>query len=244
MLKSFFSGLIDIIFPRNCILCREYHPATANDPLCRSCREKLPINTPPFCVRCSRHLKNISEESLCPTCRAHPPHFDEGWAMLDYQDAARTLLQRFKFHNKTSIRKTFATLLHQFVSRYALRFPNTTMIIPVPLHPGRLRERGYDQAALLGECVAKELKLPLRKDILIRARHTARQSELGAKDRWTNIRGAFKISPSANIVGQEIILADDILTTSATASEAAKTLKDAGALRVIVITLAVATCAS
>jgi ComF family protein len=244
MIKNIWRGLVDITFPRNCILCRQYHPATAHDPLCPRCREALPWNKPPFCIRCSRHLKNVSEESLCPSCRGRLPHFDEAWSLLEYEGPARDLLHRFKFHDKTSIRRTFATLLHMFTERYTLQFPDAAMVIPVPLHPVRLRERGYNQAELLAECVAREFRLPLQSGILIRERPTLRQSELDAKDRWTNIKGAFRIKNSAAIVGQEIIVADDILTTTATASEAANTLKDAGASRVIVITLGLASCGS
>lgn len=244
MLKSIWTGLIDIIFPRNCILCRAYHPATARDPLCPRCHEKLPLNTPPFCVRCSRHLKNVTEEGLCPSCRTRLPAFDEAWALLEYAGPARDLLHRFKFHNKISVRRTFDTLLHTFIERYRLQFPDAAMVIPIPLYPTRLRERGYNQAALLATCAAGAFKLPLREDILIRQRPTRHQSELGAKERWTNIEGAFRIKNSNDIVGREIIIVDDILTTTATASEAANTLKDAGASRVIVITLGLASCGS
>lgn len=164
--------------------------------------------------------------------------------MIHYEGDGRELLKRFKFHNKTSLGRTCATLFHGFVVRYRLVFPEAAMVIPLPLHPGRQRERGYNQAALIGQGVARELKLPLREDILERSRPTAHQSALGAKERWTNIKGAFRIKHSADIVGRGVILVDDILTTSATASEAAKTLKDAGASRVTVITLAIASCGS
>jgi ComF family protein len=244
MLESIWTGLKDIAFPRNCMLCRTYHPATARDPLCPHCRAELPLNKPPFCIRCSRHLNNVSEEGLCPSCRSRLPPFDEGWALLHYEGPVRELLRRFKFHNKTSVRRTFATLLHEFTQRYALQFPDAEMVIPVPLHPTRLRERGYNQAALLAACAANEFKLPLRDDILSRTNHTPRQSALGAKDRWTNIKGAFRIQNSSDIVGRAVIVVDDILTTTATASEAARTLKDAGASRVIIITLGIATCGS
>ena len=244
MLKSIWTGIVDIIFPRNCMLCRHYHPATAHDPVCPACRAALPLNKPPFCVRCSRHLGNVSEESLCPSCRERLPPFDEAWALLHYEGPARELLRRFKFHDKTSVRRTFATLLHGFIERYALQFPDASMVIPIPLHPVRLRERGYNQAALLAACTAREFGLPLREDILIRARPTPHQAGLGAKERWTNIKGAFRIKNSNAIVGRSVIVVDDILTTTATASEAAQTLKDAGASRVIVITLGLASCGS
>ncbi len=244
MLKSILSGLADLVFPRHCILCRQYHPRTALDPVCPSCRNSLPWNTPPFCARCSRHLQAVSEESLCPSCRQNPPRFDEAWALLRYESTARDILQHFKFHNKTSLRHTFTTMLAYFINQYSLRFPNAAAVIPMPLHPVRLRERGYNQAGLLAESAAHILGLPCRYDILERTRATPRQSELDAKERWTNIKGAFRIKPLADITGSTIILVDDIVTTGATASEAAGTLKDAGASRVIIISLAIASCES
>ncbi len=244
MFKSLCTGVFDLIFPRNCIFCRRYHPRTARDPVCPSCLATLPLNTPPFCLRCSRHLEETSEEGLCPSCRARPPRFDEAWAILHYEGLAQPLLQRLKFHNKTSLRRTFATLLAQFIARYSLAFPDAVCVIPMPLHPARLRERGYNQAELLAAAAAQALGLPLETGILERVRHAPRQSALGAKDRWTNIKGAFRIKNPAGITGRVLILVDDILTTSATASEAAGTLKDAGASRVIIISLAIASCGS
>ena len=244
MINSIWTGLVDIVFPRNCVLCRAYHPATARDPLCPACRASLAWNTPPFCVRCSRHLETVSEESLCPSCRSHPPHFDEGWALVRYEGTAREILHKFKFQDKTSLRRTFTKLLKQFIARYDLHFPGGPLVIPIPLHMVRLKERGYNQAALFAAGVARELSLTLREDILERARFTPRQSKLGAKERWTNIQGAFRIKNPATIAGRAVILVDDVLTTAATASEAAKTLKGAGASRVDLITLAIAPCGS
>ena len=244
MLNSLLTGLCDLIFPRHCLICRQYHPRTAHDPVCPSCQSNLPWNTPPFCLRCSRHLDVVSAEGLCPSCRNHPPRFDEAWTILHYEGTARDILKRFKFHNKTSLRRTFKTLLAHFIARHDLVFPANAIIVPMPLHPLRLRERGYNQAGLLAESVAQLLSLPLAADILERVRHTPRQSELGAKERWTNIKGAFRIKNPASIKGSPVILVDDILTTGATASEASGILKDAGASQVIIISLAIASCGS
>ncbi|MBF0331354.1 MAG: ComF family protein [Candidatus Omnitrophica bacterium] len=225
--QSLLTGLLDIIFPRNCILCRGYHPLTAHDPLCPDCYKKLPWNKTPLSLRSTPSI-----------------HFDRSLAILHYKGHAQTLLKQFKFHNKTSIRRTISRLFRDFIKLHSLDIGTHALIIPMPLHPTRLRERGYNQSTLIAQGIADTLNMPLCEDILERHRATAHQSQLHAKDRWTNVGHAFRILPLADIVGREILLIDDILTTGATASEAAKTLKEAGASRVTVITLAITACGS
>jgi ComF family protein len=227
MLKDLIKGAMDIIFPRNCLLCRCYHPMTGRNPLCPNCFKKIPWNKKPLGINTATAI-----------------HYDEAWSLLYYSASTPTLLKQFKFHNKTSLRHTSAHIFNAFIKHNAPNIPPHAVITPMPLHPARLRERGYNQSALIAQGIADILKLPLYENIIARHRPTAHQSQLHAKDRWTNVDGAFRIMPLADIVGKDIILVDDILTTGATASEAAKTLKEAGASRVIVITLAIVPCGS
>ncbi|NTV29263.1 MAG: ComF family protein [Candidatus Omnitrophica bacterium] len=114
------------------------------------------------------------------------------------------------------------------------------MLVPIPLHPTRLRERGYNQSALIAERLTLTLGIPTVQHGLERARHTLRQSELGQKERFTNMHDAFKITAPSTFSGRKILLVDDLLTTGATASAAAQALKKAGAAQVGVLTLAIA----
>ena len=227
IVHAYLRGVMDIFFPRNCLLCRQYHPATGKDPLCPACLLKLPWNKTPL-------------KFTFPV----PVHFDQTLSILNYTHSAPFILKQFKFHNKTSLRHTFAGILEKFLQRHTLNFSADAIIIPIPLDQTRRRERGYNQSSLIAQALAKILQRPCREDILHRQRPTAHQSQLHAKERWTNMDGAFRILPLVNIVGREIILVDDIFTTGATASEAAKTLKKAGAFRVTVITLAIVPCES
>ena len=240
MLKLFLSGLTDLIFPRNCILCHQYDEETNENPLCRSCQEKIPYNHPPFCVRCSRHLEAYSPEGLCHDCQKRLPDFDLAWGFTLYKPPMRELIQSFKFQNKTCLRKTFTHIAQTFLERYPLSFQEFDAIIPMPLTPTRLRERGYNQALLLAEGLSQILRLPCLTDQLERVRHTPRQSDLGEKERWTNILGAFRMKPLSAIAGKKIILVDDLLTTGSTASQAAQTLMAAGAVKVGIIVLSLA----
>ena len=239
MIKNILPGLADLIFPRNCTLCRSYHPRTAEDPLCPECFAKLPFNRPPFCLKCSRRLESYSDEGLCPDCRRHPPAFDYAWAATVYADPLSSLIPHYKFHNKTALRTTFGKIIREFLVRYDIRL-SPDVIVPVPLHPARLRERGYNQAALIAERLAPVLGAPVAQSGLERARHTPRQSELGQKERFTNVIGAFRITTPSRFMDKHVILVDDLLTTGSTASEAAKVLKAAGAAKVGVLTLAIA----
>jgi ComF family protein len=238
--RHLFDGFIDLVFPRNCALCRSYAPTTDKDPLCPACQAKIPYNHPPFCVRCSRHLKNFSKEGLCPDCQKRMPDFDLAWGFTLYDPPLPELIQDFKFRNKTALRKTFDTISRTFLSRYRLRLKGYDGLIPMPLTSVRLRERGYNQALLLAESLSQVTGIPCVTDILSRARHTPQQSTLGEKERWTNIKGAFRINSRSSIKDKKYIVVDDLLTTGATASEAAKTLKKAGAARVGVIAFSIA----
>lgn len=149
------------------------------------------------------------------------------------------LVQSFKFHNKTALRKTFRRIAETFLTRYPLKLETFDLIMPVPLTSTRLRERGYNQAGLLAGEISEILKIPCVTNQLERVKHSSRQSQLGEKERWTNIQGAFRIKNSLLIKNRNILLVDDLLTTGATASETARTLKGAGAVKIGVITLSI-----
>lgn len=239
MIKPLLSGLLDLFFPRNCILCRRYDPATASDPLCPACFQKVRFNHPPFCLKCSRPLPAFSVEGLCRDCLDFHPAFDYAWAATLYAGPVEQLLPRYKFHNTTSLRKTFSGLIRTFLDRYELRI-DADIIVPLPLHPTRLRERGYNQAALIAEALAQSIGIPLVTSGIERTRHTSRQSELGRKERFTNIKSAFRITRPNYFEGRHVLLVDDLITTGATVSEAALALKSAKANRVGVLALAIA----
>ena len=126
-----------------------------------------------------------------------------------------------------------------YIKEYDLDIGQFDAIVPIPLSSTRSRERGYNQAQLLARERAKEFSIPMGENHLRRIRHTAPQSLLDEKQRWTNIKGAFTIRKLKNLRHKNILLIDDLLTTGATASEAARVLKDAGAGTVGVLTLAI-----
>ena len=135
--------------------------------------------------------------------------------------------------------KPFIEFIVNFVQIYHLDIKQFDIIVPVPLFPSRLRERGYNQSELLAELIALRYHIDLSLANLVRIRNTEHQTSLTEKERWTNIKGAFKIIDSSEFSGKNILIIDDLLTTGATVSETATTLKDAKAKTVGVLTLAI-----
>jgi ComF family protein len=147
------------------------------------------------------------------------------------------MIHRFKYGGKTYLRRPLAILIAEKI------FSETTdstpdIIIPVPLHSKRLRQRGFNQAILIGELVSKKLQIPLARHLLKRIRWTEPQVTLSADKREANVRGAFSITPGADIKGKRVMLLDDVMTTGSTVSECSKVLKRAGAAGVVVVTAA------
>ena len=129
--------------------------------------------------------------------------------------------------------------MSSFLKDHSVAMNQFDIIVPIPLHKARLRERGYNQSQLLCENISKEFRLQQSVGNLIRKRPTKNQAFLKEKERWTNIEGAFTIKDSSQFSDKSVLIVDDLLTTGATASEAARTLKRAGAKKVSVLTLAI-----
>lgn len=171
---------------------------------------------------------------------AGPFAFDHAWSACLYNDAAQKLLHAFKYNAKTSLSKTICGLMIDFLDRHFIPIQQFDLMIPIPLHPARLRERGYNQSALISEPLSRHYGLMHLENALLRQKPTSTQTELGAKQRWTNTDGAFKIKNSSDVKDKIVLLVDDLYTTGATLHHAAQALKDAGAARVGALTFSVA----
>ncbi len=126
-----------------------------------------------------------------------------------------------------------------FIDRHHVPVQLFDLIAPIPLHPVRLRERGYNQSALLSLALSRHYGISHSEDLLIRQKMTSSQTELGAKQRWTNMEGAFRIKNPSEVEGKSVVLVDDLFTTGATVHSAAETLKSAGAARVGALTFSI-----
>ncbi|MFY2762630.1 ComF family protein [Arenimonas sp. MALMAid1274] len=208
------------LLPARCLVCSEY--GENDQDLCGACRATLPWS-PRACGRCALPLP---AEGACPRCLRDPLPFAGCHAALVYGFPVDRLLPRFKFHADLAAGRLLSQLMFEGL-RHAAR---PQALVPVPLHPSRLRQRGYDQALELARPLSRALALPLVADRLRRVRVTAAQSELDARARRHNVRSAFSVTPGA--LPAHVALVDDVMTTGATLAECAQALRRAGVARV------------
>jgi ComF family protein len=234
------AGLLDWFYPRHCYHCGVPLEESRARILCRSCTEALVAAriTGAVCNVCGLPLAAQPVDGvLCITCRAEARHFDLARSFLSYAGPASSVIRAFKFDGQFFLGPRFlAAMLDR--GWLPADIGPADLVVPVPLHPQRRRERGYDQALLLSRVVAARLGGRLLVHALVRTRYTSQQSLLPVGKRWDNVRGAFAVRDAAAVRDRRVLLVDDVMTTGVTASECAKVLKKAGAAHVQVLTLA------
>lgn len=240
MMRSLLDGLTQLIYPKTCIVCKNRLGSHAsNDFICAACLKGIKRNLPPFCCCCGRQLdKKSFSKNTCPACQKHQLHFDRAWSPCSYTGVAKTLVHEFKYRNRQYLDTLLSTLMIDCIKDYDLPMHFVDSVVPIPLHPARLREREFNQAETLGNRIAKAFNKELVTGVLNRSRHTKTQTELKTRERFLNVRGSFSVTHNQLIQNKNLLLVDDVLTTGATCSEAARSLKEAGAGVVFVLTLA------
>lgn len=238
MFGELLTGIKSLAFPDNCHTCGTFLNSGHTRQLCPSCFSGIALNTPPFCAMCSRHLGTASA-GFCPACIAQQTHYNKAWAVCQYNDAMRHLIHSFKYSGHTALRRTFVNLITGWIDQYNIPIKQFDCVVPIPLHPVKLRERGFNQSEILSADLCRHYNLIHKPSLLARQRPTETQALLDQKQRWTNLTGAFRINPSDSVEEELVLLVDDLLTTGATVDAAASALKNAGAAYVGVLTLAV-----
>ncbi len=232
MVYNWLEYIQHLLYPATCLLCDR--PVTEGLALCPGCRAELPYNRKP-CRRCALPLPaDAPADALCGKCQQQPPPFDRCLAPFTYRSPLPELINGLKFRGRLSYSRLLAGLLLPAIEQ-ALQEP-PDLILPVPLHPGRLRERGYNQALELARPLSRNLGIPLEPHYCRRTRATPPQSGLKQKQRRRNIRGAFEISP--DLKADHVALVDDVVTTGSTVAEFARQLHRRGVARVEVWALA------
>lgn len=221
-----WAWLVRRIWPCRCLLCGE--AGHLGRDLCAACTGQLPWNSS-ACARCAVPLPPLADASTrtCGACLRRPPPQAACRAAFVYGFPLDRLLPRAKFHGDLAAARLLAGLMAQACGDAG----RPDAIVPLPLHPARLRQRGFDQALELARPLARALALPLRPDLLLRRRDTAPQSRLDAAQRRRNLRDAFGV-PSGAVLPAHVALVDDVMTTGATLHSATKALRRAGVARV------------
>jgi ComF family protein len=173
----------------------------------------------------------------CAQCRRHLPAFHYARSAAFYGDVLREALHAFKFGGQRALARPLGDLIAD-IEPSALPVAEPDLLIPVPLHPRREQERGFNQALLLARRLGRAWALPVRSDVLSRTQATSSQTHLTAEERRANVRRAFSLRRPEIVAGRHVILVDDILTTGSTASACAACLREGGAATVGVLTVA------
>jgi len=232
--RQWVTAALDLVFPPLCPVCDGILGAGRRDPLCGACWEGFERIAPPWCRCCGAPL---GIEGLCGACRGRRPRFAYARAAVLYGDLVREAIHAFKFGGRRGLANPLGDLLAGLgLSVLPGAVPDA--LVPVPLHPRRARERGYDQALLLARRLERAWGVPVVADALRRAVPTQPQADLDAAARRRNVRDAFAVRRPDLIAGCHVVLVDDVLTTGATAGECARALYRAGAATVGVLTVA------
>jgi ComF family protein len=181
----------------------------------------------PVCQLCG--CVGVGEGRVCGKCRHSPPALNQIRSLFIFADPLKKFIHQLKYEDKFGIARPLGNLMAQHMPPWQAE---PTMIIPVPLHPDRYHERGYNQSELLAKQIAKKYDLPLMSHALQRIRNTPPQMRLNAVERQTNVKNAFQ-GKEVVVAGQQILLIDDVYTTGATLSAAAQALLTAGAVSVM-----------
>lgn len=227
------------MFPRRCPVCGDIVlPEGAL--ICPSCISRLSPVRQPTCKKCGKEVFAEHME-YCLDCARHRRSFDSGVALLNYNDTARRSMAAIKYKNKREYLDFYAEAMVHRYGKWMARL-DADALIPVPVHPARLRRRGFNQAAELAYRLERLTGIPVITDLLIRTRRTAPQKELGPAERLKNLQQAFSVSPKYQGAGSRpvpacVILVDDIYTTGSTMEACARILKRSGVRRVFCVTI-------
>ena len=235
-LSAIKEAILDILYPQDilCILCQKRHGDIDDKGLCPDCRESLPYVTQPVCQKCGRTI--TEETGFCLECVYNQYHFRQAVSVFDYTPEIQHLIHRFKYRGVSYLSHVLG---YWMAETYKQRCRwEIDLIVPVPLHPRRERERGFNQSALLAGEIGKNIGVKVVRGALIRRKYTPAQVGLNKLQRRQNLWDAFEVKESDKVKDRNILLVDDVFTTGSTVDECSRVLMEAGAKQVYVLTLA------
>lgn len=233
----FFRPLLDLFFPPLCHACKAFIPQAGELFICDDCLDKIPFLVSPLCTVCGAPFATEGgSDHICGACLTHEPsHTCRSATILG--GPVQELIHRFKYGGRVHLGHPLGLLTASALSAFC-KEAAPEVVIPVPLHRKRLRQRGYNQSQLIGAVLAKQLKLPQEVGNLRRLRWTEPQTTLDAGDRVHNVRGAFGVRDARRLEGKRVLLVDDVLTTGSTMRACVEALGEAEVAAVVAVTVA------
>ena len=229
---------LNLLYPPVCQLCREHRAEAHDGYVCAKCWSHVRFIRAPFCERCGLPFAgDLTTVFVCTNCNDLKLHFTSARSAVVARTVVLEAIHRFKYSRALWFENFLAALLIREAAP-VLAKGNWHGIVPVPLHPVKLREREFNQAALLAAQLARATKIPLNEKILRRVHPTATQTLLTRDERAANMKNAFIVRKGTRLAGKRIVLLDDVFTTGATTNACAKALQVAGAAEVCVWTVA------
>lgn len=239
--RSIVDAIVSVMFPAPCRICGVVLTRAGILPVCKECFQSLKALNGPVCVCCGRPF--ASEVALdaqmpkCFACRRDVYAFECARSFGPYTDQMVRAIGLMKYERLTQLGQWFAQKLHS-IARENTALSDVDVVVPVPLHPGRLRERGYNQAELIAKPLARWMRLPLGAYLLVRTKPRPSRLLLSRRERWLTVRGAYEIRKGTRVDNLRILLIDDVFTTGATLDACSRALKKAGAKSVVGLTVA------
>jgi ComF family protein len=234
LIKRFSLGLLEFFLPRLCVFCGGVVEQEAEAAVCPACKGQIAWVASPLCPCCGKVFgSREGPDHLCGPCQTAPPPYHRARAAALYEGPVATAITRFKFGRRLDCLPVLQSWLKRPPCREMVA--EADLVVPVPLHPRRLKARGFNQALLLAQAFPEAT---LGREVLVRLRHTIPQVGLNPKERRDNVRGAFAVAHPELVKDKTVLLLDDLYTTGATAQECARVLRRAGAREVNVLTVA------
>jgi competence protein ComFC len=238
-------ALASVFFPASCRLCERLLVRASTVPICDECLGSFPALGGPGCEKCGQPLATWSLGTasqaasagglLCPECQSRAYGFDRTRSYGLYKGPVVSAIMLLKFERIEPLGRWFAQRLEEVARREGI---SADIVVPVPLHRQRRRERGYNQAELVAKPLARKLDLQYRAVLLTRTKPRPDKHILSFEERWESVRGAFATRPGSKVDNLRVLLVDDVMTTGATLDACAKALRGAGAKSVIGLTIA------
>ena len=228
-------SLIDLLYPRRCPVCGRIVMPKGRL-ICPDCVDQLSWVSQPVCKRCGKEIF-VDTAEYCLDCTRHPRSFVSGRALLNYNRTASRSMAQIKYNNRREYLDFYAEAMARRLGP-AVRRMNAQALVPVPVHPSRMKVRGFNQAEELARRLSEKLDIPVNAGLLRRNRNTVPQKDLNPAQRLKNLQEAFVASrPPAGL--KSVILVDDIYTTGSTVEACARVLRGAGIERVYFLSICI-----